>query len=572
MDDIPDRQILRDVYDFIIVGGGSAGSVLANRLSEEKQWNILVLEEGNSEILPLNIPVIAPFIQLTPYAEMFYSEPSEHACLGSIDGRCALPRGRVLGGSSSINYMIYARGDAKDYDNWAAMGNKGWSWDDVYPYFLKSEKVLIKKGWVTQKYHGHDGYLSVDTSSYKTPIARAFVDAGRELGYKTTDYNAGNICGFSYVQSTLENNSRMSTSRAFLRPIKNRRNLHVAKRSTVTKVLIENNRAVGVELIRNNKKIRIKTRKEVILSAGAIKSPQLLMLSGIGPKDHLQSLGIQVMNNLPVGYNLMNHPVIGNVIFTIERNITIGEDMLYNLSNFNEYITKKEGLYSSTVGIEGLSFLDVFNPCKNGSLTNLEIQLVSSSPFRLPLLNKIFHIKPEIADMYENKKDLHSLMMFMSVSKPKSRGRIKLKDINPLSKPIIDIGYYRDPYDLEVIAKAIEIVKQIANTKAFYEFKPKLFSEPIRPCAKYGHDTKDYWKCHARHLTISNYHQTSTCKMGPSEDPTSVVDARLRVHGIKGLRVIDASIMPTITSANTNAPTIMIAEKGADMIKNDWNI
>ncbi|KAK9506671.1 hypothetical protein O3M35_008563 [Rhynocoris fuscipes] len=344
----------------------------------------------------------------------------------------------------------------------------------------------------------------------------------------------------------------MSASRAFLRPVKNRRNLHVATRSTVTKVLIENNRAVGVELIRNNKKIRIKTRKEVILSAGAIKSPQLLMLSGIGPKDHLQSLGIQVMNNLPVGYNLMDHPVIGNVIFTIERNITIGEDMLFNLSNFNEYITKKEGVFSSTVGIEGLAFLDVFNPCKNGSSTNLEIQLISTSP--------------------ENKKDLHSLMMFMSVSKPKSRGRIKLKDINPLSKPIIDIGYYRDPYDLEVITKAIEIVKQIANTKVFYEFKPKLFSEPIKPCAKYGHDTKDYWKCHARHLTISNYHQTGTCKMGPSEDPTSVVDARLRVHGIKGLRVIDASIMPTIISANTNAPTIMIAEKGADMIKNDWNI
>ncbi|KAK9501340.1 hypothetical protein O3M35_012076 [Rhynocoris fuscipes] len=567
---MPDQQVLRDSYDFIIVGGGSAGSVLANRLSEIKDWNILLLEAGRSEIMPLNIPLMTPILPFTSYVNVYKSEPSKIACLGIKDNRCELPRGRVLGGCSSVNYMVYARGDARDYDGWAKMGNKGWSWKEVLPYFMKSEDLRINEEWVDPKFHGKDGYLTVDTPSFKTPLVKAFVDAGKELGYDVRDYNSGNVSAFSYVQSTMKSGSRMSTNKAFLHPIRYRKNLHVAKEAFVTKILIENKRAVGVEFMKRKKLFKVKAKREVILSAGAINSPQILMLSGIGPKEHLQSLGINVIKDLPVGYNLMDHPVIGYVIFTVDKSVALTDSALYDLNTYDKYFANRKGPLTCTGALDGIAFVDVFHPGNMTSFPNLEIQFISSSPLSFTLMNKVFNLKPEIANVYNSSKDIHSYMMYMTVTRPKSKGRISLMNTNPLSEPRIDIGYFKNPEDLEILVKAVNLAKRISKTKAFAKFKPKLFDKPIPPCAKYGRDTDAYWACHARHITLTNYHQCGTCKMGPASDPTAVVDPTLRVYGVKGLRVIDASIMPVITSANTNAPTIMIAEKGADIIKEDW--
>ncbi|KAK9501339.1 hypothetical protein O3M35_012075 [Rhynocoris fuscipes] len=497
----------------------------------------------------MNIPLLAPMLQFTAANWRYYSEPSKNACMGLKGGRCPLPRGKVMGGSSVLNFMVYARGDARDYDNWAAMGNKGWSWKEVYPYFLKSEDFQIKENWVEPEAHGQGGYMSVDTAPYKSPLVHAFVKAGAELGYKLTDYNAGDISGFSYVQSTTKNGSRMSTSQAFLHPIRKRRNLNVVKYAMVTKIIIENERAVGVEYIKNNKKFSVKAKREVILSAGAINSPQLLMLSGIGPKEHLQSLGIRVIKDLPVGYNLIDHPVIGYVIFTVDKPVSATEDIVTDAEVLNDYFTHRKGILTTTGGLEGVAFIDVNSPPGSVSQPNLEIQFCTSSPIS---------------------KNVYSYLMFMTVMHPKSRGRISLRNTDPLSKPKIEIGFFNHPDDVKILVKGVELSKNLSNTKAFAEFNPKLYDKPIPQCAKHGRDSEAYWACHAKYLTVTNYHQCGTCKMGPAGDPTAVVDPKLRVHGIKGLRVIDASIMPMISSANTNAPTIMIAEKGADMIKKDW--
>uniref|UniRef100_T1IF85 GMC_OxRdtase_N domain-containing protein n=3 Tax=Rhodnius prolixus TaxID=13249 RepID=T1IF85_RHOPR len=483
----PDTPKPKAEYDFIIVGAGSAGSVLANRLTEINDWNILLIEAGGPEIMMMNIPMLAPMLQFTSANWRYYSEPSKHACMGLKGGRCPLPRGKVMGGSSVLNFMVYARGDARDYDGWAAMGNKGWAWKDVYPYFLKSEDLLIKDNWVQPEKHGKGGYLSVGTAPYKSPLVHAFVKAGVELGYKISDYNSGDISGFSFVQSTIKNGSRMSTSQAFLHPIRKRKNLNVVKYAMVTKIIMEKDRAVGVEYIKNNRRFTVRASKEVILSAGAINSPQLLMLSGIGPRDHLQSLGIKVVKDLPVGYNLMDHPVIGYVIYTVDKPVSAYEEIVTDAKVIDDYIHHRKGLLTITGGLEGVSFVDVFKPPGTKSFPNLEIQFCTSSPLSLPFVNANFGISDEIYNKVYNMngKKVYSYLMFMTVMHPKSRGRISLRSTDPLAKPRIDIGFFNHPDDVKVLVKGVEFTKNISNTRAFAEFNPKLYDKPIPQCARH---------------------------------------------------------------------------------------
>lgn len=569
----PDTPNPSKEYDFIIVGAGSAGCVLANRLTQIEDWSVLLIEAGGPENLLMTIPLIAPFLQFTAANWGYRSEPSEYACKGLKEGRCPVPRGKVMGGSSVLNFMIYARGDQRDYDNWEAIGNTGWSWKNVYPYFLKSEAVQPDSFnyLVDPRYHNQNGYLYVDTAPYKSKLAHAFVKAGEELGFKVGDYNSGNINSFSYLQSTTKNGSRASTSRAFLHPIRKRRNLSVIKYATVTKLLLNGNDVYGVEYLKLGQKHFVFARKEVILSAGAINSPQILMLSGIGPKDHLAEMGIPLVMDLPVGKNLMDHPIIGNVIFTIDKPESVNDENIVQADTLTEYLLHNKGPLSLAGGVEAVAFIDTLNPYGQNAFPDLEIEFCISSPLSVQLINAMFGLNDEIYNkVYKSNGTLHSYLMFMTILRPKSRGSITLLSTDPLKEPRIDLGFLKHPDDVEVLAKGVEWAKYISQSKAMKGFNPKLYDKPIPGCEHHPRGSHDYWVCHARHITVTNYHQCGTCKMGSQDDPTAVVDPRLRVIGIRNLRVIDASIIPMIMSGHPNAVAIMIAEKGSDMIKEDW--
>ena len=326
------------------VGSGSAGAVVANRLSENSKWNVLLLEAGGSEPLISDIPALAASFQLTKIDWAYQTEEQEASCYGLINRRSRWPRGKVLGGSSVLNYMLYVRGNARDYDMWAEAGATGWSWKDVFPYFLKSEDNR-DPNIASNGYHNTGGYLTVESPSYQTMISHAFIEAGKYLGYPNADINGPIQAGFTIPQGTTREGVRCSTSKAFLNSVNHRSNLHVVTFAYVTKVLFnEKKRAVGVQFDRFGLTHVVYTRKEIILSAGSINSPQILMLSGIGPADHLKNLGIPVIADLPVGQNLQDHIYPGGAHFTINQQCSITLKRTVTVPRLIEFFTTGKGI------------------------------------------------------------------------------------------------------------------------------------------------------------------------------------------------------------------------------------
>uniref|UniRef100_A0A0C9RKA1 Gld_25 protein n=1 Tax=Fopius arisanus TaxID=64838 RepID=A0A0C9RKA1_9HYME len=327
----------RDQFDFIVVGAGTAGATIASRLSEIPQVRVLLIEAGRSENLVMDIPIIVNFLQFNNDINWKYrTEPSNGYCTAMTDKRCNWPRGRVMGGSSVLNYMIATRGHPKDYDRWAELGNEGWSWKDVLPYFKKLESFNINDYVSNQRVHNKNGPVSIEYPAFHTPLATAFLKAGEELGYPIIDYNSGNeSVGFSYLQTTLKDGMRMSSSVAYLHPARFRKNLVVTKNSLVRKVLIDRDtkRAIGVEFVKRGRIFQVYASKEVILSAGAIGSPQILMLSGIGPTGHLQEMGVKPIVDLPVGDNLMDHIGCGALMFQVDQPVGMRFEDLANPMN-----------------------------------------------------------------------------------------------------------------------------------------------------------------------------------------------------------------------------------------------
>ncbi|KAL6446545.1 hypothetical protein ACFW04_001231 [Cataglyphis niger] len=353
-------------FDFVVIGAGSAGSALVNRLTENPNWNVLVLEEGNDENFLTDIPLFAPALHITDYARVYKSEPRPQDangdggyCLSMNEGRCNIVFGKAVGGTSVVNFMIYSRGAPADYDAWWAPDNPGWSYKDVLPYFIKSERCkLIDKD---ARYHGYDGYLDVTNPPYATPLKECFLKAGQELGYDLVDYNSDRLIGFSTVQTTLRNGHRVSAGKAFLRPILNRRNFYLSKFSTVTKIIInpKTKTAVGVEFMKNHKTYFVSATKEIILCAGALNSPQLLMLSGIGPKGHLDTFGIPVIEDLPVGFNLQDHVSMSALTFLVNESVSIVEQRVgSNPANFLDYLIQGTGPLTLPASTETLAFIN----------------------------------------------------------------------------------------------------------------------------------------------------------------------------------------------------------------------
>uniref|UniRef100_A0A182J323 Glucose-methanol-choline oxidoreductase N-terminal domain-containing protein n=1 Tax=Anopheles atroparvus TaxID=41427 RepID=A0A182J323_ANOAO len=566
----PDTRKLATEYDFVIVGAGSAGCTLASRLSEMGDWSVLLIEAGPRENLLMDIPMFAHYLQTYSTVNWDYrTKPSERYCLAFKNNQCRFPRGKVMGGSSVLNYMIYTRGNRRDYDRWAQLGNPGWSYADVLPYFRKLEHNVVPEA--DPAYAGKRGPLTISYPPYRTNVAKAFVAANIETGLPYVDYNGRSQIGTSFVQTTTKNGQRVSSNSAYLYPIHNRTNLHIKRNAHVTRLLIKaaTKRATGVQLYADGRFQKVLARREVILSAGAIGSPQLLMLSGVGPAKHLRTKGIEPLVNLAVGYNFQDHTAAGALTFLINSTITLNSRRMFTLENLMKYQQRhRNGMMTSVGACEAIAFHDTKRPGSLDAWPDVELLLIGGTVAADRIYEQNFNYKPDTFQrMYGEleRRGLEGYTVFPLTLRPRSRGRITLATANPFDHPVINPNYFADPYDLDTSVRGIRKAIELTRTGPLQHIGAQLLETPMPGCENHVFDSDEYWKCFSRHATYTIYHH-----MGPRSDRTAVVDARLRVHGVKGLRVIDASIMPEVPAGHTNGPTIMIAEKGADMIKEDW--
>ena len=535
-----------DRFDYIIVGAGTAGCVLANRLSRDPSKRVLLLEAGKKDnYFWIDIPVGYLYTIGNPRTDWcFETEPE-----AGLNGRSiGYARGKVLGGCSSINAMIYMRGQKSDYDHWAALGNRGWGWSDVLPIFRRSEDY--QHG--SDDFHGSGGELRVEERRVNWEILDVWRDAAAQCGIPKIDkFNRGDNFGHAYFQMNQRTGKRWSATRAFLDDVRNRPNLTVMTEATVETLILEKQQdglaANGVQLIHKGTRQHIFADAEVILAAGAIASPQLLQLSGIGPADQLQAHDIAVHHALPgVGENLQDHLQI-RTIYQVDNTVTL-----------NQRARTPWGM-----AMMGLEYF--FN--KTGPLTMPPSQLgafAKSDPSQ-PSANIEWHVQPLSLDKFGS--PLHrynAITPSVCNLRPSSRGTVTLKSANPHDAPAIAPNYLSTAEDLDVAVAGLKYTREIMAAPALAPFNPT----ELKP----GPDiqSEEDLKRAAGDLGTTIFHPVGTCKMGPQHDPEAVVDDELRVHGIKGLRVIDASIMPTITSGNTNAPTVMIAERGAEFIRRDY--
>ena len=523
-------------YDYIIVGGGSAGCVLANRLSKNPENKVLLLEAGGKDnYIWIHIPVGYLYCMGNPRTDWGFKTSKQKG----LNGRqINYPRGRVLGGCSSINGMIYMRGQANDYDGWRDMGNTGWGWKDVLPYFKKSEDYYAG----ADDFHGSGGEWRVEKQRLSWEVLDAYRDAAQQAGIdKIEDFNRGNNEGSSYFRVNQKNGWRWNTSKGFLRPVLKRTNLKVITQAQVQRVIFDDQRACGVEVMLKGKAVTYRTNGEVILSAGAIGSPQILELSGIGNPNYLRKAGIDVVyQSNEVGENLQDHLQL-RVAFQVENVITLNQ---------------RAGSLFGRVGI-GLEYLW----SRKGPMSMAPSQLgifAKSSP-EVETADLEFHVQPLSLEKFGD--PLHPFPAFTASIvplRPQSRGSSHIVSADPLAHPVINPNYLTTESDKLVAAKAIRLARNIAEQSVMEKYSPT----EIKPGKAYQSDT-DLAKI-AGEIGTTIFHPVGTCRMGP--DDQAVVGTDLRVNGVSGLRVVDASIMPTITSGNTNSPTIMIAEKAADMI------
>ena len=504
-------------YDYIIIGAGSAGCVVANRLTEDRETTVLLLEAGNPDTKPeIQIPAECISLLGSEVDWSYFSEPEPD--LNNRKMFCS--RGKVLGGSSSINFMMYVRGNPHDYDRWQELGNPGWGYQDMLPYFKKSEHQ--QRG--ADPYHGVDGELSVTDIISPAVVSQRFVDACVSMGSDyNPDFNGTQQTGVGFYQLTVKDGKRHSAAAAFLVPILQRPNLTITTGALVTRLLFEGNRAVGVEYLHEGMLHQVRVNKEVVLSAGAFDSPKLLLLSGIGDVEYLRSMGINVVANLPgVGQNLQDH-----LLVTVVRAST--QDM-------HPAITSN--------GIEAGLFAHSEGNCDVAPDLQFFAGPILFAPPGYPLPDSGF-------------------TGAVCLTRLQNVGSVSLKSIDPQDPPILRMNYLQSQADLQKLVEGIKLIRQLFEHSAFDEFR----GEEIAPGANVTSD--EAIKAYVRDGCSTVWHPVGTCKMGT--DSMAVVDPELRVRGIEGLRVVDASIMPTITTGNTNAPTIAIGEKAADLIKAERN-
>ncbi|XP_072381726.1 glucose dehydrogenase [FAD, quinone]-like [Diabrotica undecimpunctata] len=552
-----------DEFDFVIVGSGSAGSVLANKLTENPEWRVLVLEAGGYPSASSDIPATFASLQGTDEDWQYKMEPSDTACLGFKDGVCRCPRGKVLGGTSTINAMMFIEGNSRDYDQWAEMGNTGWDWSNVKEQFQRLTQSIPE---CKNKYHSGE------------PIINALIEANELLGYKSQEeYNPEDPIGTVTGNVCIQNGQRQNNAKVFLGKYKDRKNLYVATHSFVEKILVDpvTKTASGVMVRIHGKTLSVQATKEVIVSSGAINSPQLLMLSGIGPRENLGEVGIHLIKELPVGENLQDHLIHIGFDIALSLDSILPEHKTEKiLDQLYEYFMHQTG-YMSTIGtINYWTFINTKNDSEFPNIQYHHSFFGQHDNVMVPtVFSKAMGVNDDVLKSkleYLNSSNL--LAIFPTLLNPKSFGKVILKNKNPRDHPLIFNGLLSDKNDedLNTMLEGIRVLEKLIETSPVKKFHPQIAKLNLPACDKYEFRSDDYWRCSIRYLSTHIYHPTSTCSMGPKDDGTSVVDPRLRVHGIKRLRVADASIMPKIVSANTHAASMMIGQKAADMIKEDW--
>lgn len=529
-------------FDIVIVGGGSAGSVLAGRLSEDPGLQVALLEAGPpDDSVLIHCPGgLALMTRNLRASELLHTEPQP-----GLNGRRGLqPRGRTLGGSSSINAMIYMRGHPQDYDTWAAMGSPGWAWQDVLPWFIRAEGNERLAGDL----HGQDGPLNVADLRDPNPFSQRFIEAGVQAGLpRTDDFNGPSQHGVGYYQVTQKGGERHSAAKAYLTPARARPNLAVFTHTTVDRIGLLDGRARTVHALQGGQPLTLVARREVVLSAGALQSPAILMRSGLGPAGQLQSLGIAVTRDLPgVGANLHDHPDV--VLVAPVRERRVGRD-LFGLSlggawdvwrDVRQWRQTRRGRLTTNFGEAGAFF------CSGDSLSQPDVQL--------------HFVVGQLVNHGLQVVSGHGFSLHVCALQPRSRGTVRLRDASPHSAPRIDPQFLSDPQDLQTLMRGVRRARQIMAQPALAAHG----QEWPRSARAQSDAELEAW---IRDNADTIYHPVGTCRMGT--DAQAVVDPQLRVHGVPGLRVVDASVMPRIVSGNTNAPTVMLAERAADFMRRD---
>jgi choline dehydrogenase-like flavoprotein len=529
---------MADTFDYIVVGAGTAGCVLAARLSEDRKSTVCLVEAGGEDRHPfIHIPAAVGAAIARPALNWRFMTAPQPALNGR---RIPLPRGRVIGGSGSINGMVYFRGHPKDYEDWVAMGNPGWSYREVLPYFIRSES---NDSYAGSPYHAHDGPIRVSHIPRTNPMIPAFLEAMRSLGFKRCDdFNGPDPEGYGPRQGTIRDGRRDSTAAAYLRPARSRDNLTVLTDALATRVIVENRRAMGVEIQRGGETKRLNARREVVISAGSVQSPQILLLSGIGEAAALRALGIEVMHHLPgVGANYHDHLAAG-VLMEMSNSESYGISLRAaprGFVNLLEYALFRRGPLASNV-FEANAFIRSTDGLDRPDL-QIVFQPARRNPGTFPFpLGHGFALS--VVNLY-----------------PKSRGRVWLADPNPRTPPVVDPNILGEASDLAPTVRGLELSRRIIAAQPFARYRA-VEVQP-GPQVQGAEGLSEY----VRRVAATVHHPVGSCRMG--RDANAVVDPELRVHGMAGLRVVDASVFPSVVGGNTNAVVVMVAEKAADLMR-----